>query len=499
MSVNNSKKTIFLTGASGGMGQEALKEILTRSDRFHLRILVRPSQKNKDLMKNFEGNHALEIIWGDMRDYGNILKCVTGADYVLHVGAFVSPEADNDPQQCIDINYGSTLNIIRAVKEQENADDIGVVYIGTVAETGCRMLPIHWGRCGDPVKGSIFDYYAVSKIAAERAVIESGLKKWVSLRQTGILPAKSATDPIMFHQPLNNVLEWVTAYESGILVANACEDWVSHSFWRKIYNIGGDPSFRLTCAQFFNDMYKPMGLSIQDVFKPQWFARFNFHGQWYTDSDELNDILNFRRLTYQQYLANVQKEMEASFSNPDTAFQMPTADQMLAGNQAIARMPRGPLWMLEENRTDWLNAFYGSKDSALSMSENWDDYDLFIPDMNPTYLNHGYDESKDLDKLDIADIKSAAEYRGGTCLSSTTGSIYEPLKWKCAFGHEFEASLNLVLKGGHWCPECERKSWNYAEVAQHSPFFDQVWSPLHSPDETYVIAKAVNDLSLKSN
>ena len=31
----------------------------------------------------------------------------------------------------------------------------------------------------------MFDYYAVSKIAAERYVIESGLKYWVSLRQTG--------------------------------------------------------------------------------------------------------------------------------------------------------------------------------------------------------------------------------------------------------------------------------------------------------------------------
>ena len=176
MSANNNQQTVFLTGASGGMGKEVMKEILTRSDRFILRILVRPSQKNKDMMKDFENNPALEIVWGDMTNYENVRACVTGADYVLHVGAFVSPMADNDPQQCIDINYGSTRYIIRAVKEQENADEIGVVYIGTVAETGCRRPPIHWGRCGDPIKGSIFDYYAVSKIASERAIIESGLK-----------------------------------------------------------------------------------------------------------------------------------------------------------------------------------------------------------------------------------------------------------------------------------------------------------------------------------
>ena len=34
---------------------------------------------------------------------------------------------------------------------------------------------------------SVGDYYALSKIEAERILAESGLKRWVSLGQTGIL------------------------------------------------------------------------------------------------------------------------------------------------------------------------------------------------------------------------------------------------------------------------------------------------------------------------
>ena len=41
----------------------------------------------------------------------------------------------------------------------------------------------------------------------------------------------------------------------------------------------------------------------------------------------------------------------------------------------------------------------------------------------------------------------------------------------------------LVLEGGHWCPQCERESWNYAARAKVDPFFAQVWNPLHSADE----------------
>lgn len=70
----HTKKVIFLTGASGGMGQEGMKQILDRADRFKLRILVRPSHKNRELMKEYSNNPALEIIWGDLGSYDDILR-----------------------------------------------------------------------------------------------------------------------------------------------------------------------------------------------------------------------------------------------------------------------------------------------------------------------------------------------------------------------------------------------------------------------------------------
>ena len=48
------KKVVFLTGASGTMGQETLKQLLARSSRFRVRALVRPSQKNRALMKKVQ-------------------------------------------------------------------------------------------------------------------------------------------------------------------------------------------------------------------------------------------------------------------------------------------------------------------------------------------------------------------------------------------------------------------------------------------------------------
>lgn len=94
-------------------------------------------------------------------------------------------------------------------------------------------------------------------------------------------------------------------------------------------------------------------------------------------------------------------------------------------------------------------------------------------------------KAKKESELSIEDLEGAAEFRGGRLLSNSMekGDWQTKLEWKCAFGHKFTASPRLILEGGHWCPVCERKSWNYHEIAKRSPFFAQVWYSLHDRDE----------------
>jgi nucleoside-diphosphate-sugar epimerase len=181
------EQRIFLTGATGTMGFLGMVELLKDASEIELWVLVRPSDKNKKMLEPYTTNGCLEIVGGDLVDYKTTRRCVQDADIVLHVGAFVSPQADYYPDQAMRINFGSTVNIISAIRELGQEQTTKFVYIGTVAETGDRMPPIHWGRVGDPIKPSVYDYYAVSKIAAERYAIESELPYWVSLRQTGII------------------------------------------------------------------------------------------------------------------------------------------------------------------------------------------------------------------------------------------------------------------------------------------------------------------------
>ena len=82
-------------------------------------------------------------------------------------------------------------------------------------------------------------------------------------------------------------------------------------------------------------------------------------------------------------------------------------------------------------------------------------------------------------------MRQAAAYRGGKCLSAEmeSGDLDTPLEWECSYGHRFRATPRIVLKGGHWCPQCMPAPWKYDDEAKRNPFMAQVWYDSHAADE----------------
>jgi len=489
------KQRIFLSGVTGAMGFPSLKALLEDKDEIELVLLARPSEENKKKLKPFSGTAGLTIVWGDLTNYNDVKTCVQNTDIVLHLGGLVSPKADYQPELAMRINIGSTVNIVRAVKELNQVDKTHVVFIGTVAETGERMPPIHWGRVGDPIKPAIFDYYAVSKTAAERHLIESGTK-WVSLRQTGIIGPVMADieDAIMFHQGLDNVLEYASDRDSAVMLRNLCRKERSGSlgnnFWGHIFNIGGGESCRISAYNLYKKLFGEIGITnLSYVMDSNWSATRNFHGQYYLDSDKLNDILCFRNDSMDYFYEAYLKKLGGITAMARLITKLPGGQKMMGSIikkrfHKLTKTENGTMRFAEENMEDHIIAFWGSKEAYKAIPP----MDKFIPFSDydkVVHIDHGYDESKPEAELNLDDVKEAAKFRGGECLSNnmTTGSWTEKLKFRCAFGHEFDASPRLVLEGGHWCPVCERESWNYHERAKVDPFFAQVWYPLHDKNE----------------
>lgn len=483
-----SKKKVFITGATGNMGGAAFRELLRRSDRFDIVLLARHSKKNIKKLGQYQDNPSVRIIWGDLTDYEAVLKGVTGADYVLHIGGMVSPAADMYPERTLKVNVQGAQNVIRAIKAQPRPDDIGAVYIGSVAQVGNHLPPRHWGRCGDPIYTSVYDWYSVSKCLAELVFAESGLKRWVSIRQTGMLYPdllKKANDPIACHVPLRGVLEWSTLEDSGRVCANVCEDGVPEEFWRGFYNLSSGAPFRLTNYEFESMLLRGMSCPpVEKVFGANWFATKNFHGEWYLDADRLEEYLHFREgITAEEYFRRMKRQLPWYFSLAPIAPAF--AIKAFMRHVAVSN-PLGTLYWFKHGDTGRIKAHFGSIEEWKAIP-SWKEMDLSRPSDRPedaVVLDHGYDETKPLSELNIEDMRAAAKFRGGECLSETMtpGDLFTPLRWRCQFGHEFEMTPNTVLRGGHWCPNCLPKydpanpnPWNFKAIAAGNPFFAQVY------------------------
>lgn len=494
--------TTFLTGITGNMGKIVFENLLVHKN-LHLKVLVRDSSANKKKLSKYENNPNIEIIWGDLLDYSSVFKGIENSDYVVHIGGMVSPFCDKKPYLTLKTNITAAENITKAVLSLPNKDKIKVCYIGSVAETGSRNYPIHWGRTGDPIKASIFDHYAISKIIAERIFVESGIKNWVILRISGIIYPNilKQLEPIVFHVPLNGVLEWCTVEDSGKVIEKMIIEDLNgklnnKNFWNHFFNVGSGENYRITNYEFEDYILTSLGLpGPKSLFNPDWFALKNFHGHFYADSDNLEDLLHFREnLPIKDYFTRLTGQIEFYFglSKYIPHFLIVPAVKLFMKRLCNTKKFGTLDWKYYKDN-DRITAYFGTYEDWEKIGQDWNKFELKkyetkTSESEKYKLNHGYDENKDESELDINDMKKAAEFRGGELLSETMkkGDLQTKLKWKCNYcKNEFDASPCLILLGGHWCPNCyiPEKKWDYDNIAKVNPFFAQVWYNDHNKEE----------------
>lgn len=419
------------------------------------------------------------MVWGDLLDKDRVKEALGDADIVLHMGGLVSPMADRYPEQTMKVNVDGTRILIDAIKERGGVDHIKFVYVGSVAQMSRRDVPLHWGRTGDPLLAAEFDHYGVSKIKAERIVAESGLRFWVSLRQTGILHPGlflRGRDPITFHVPLRGVLEWATLEDSARLMAALCDDGIPDSFWRNFYNIGSGEAYRLTNYEFEKLILGAVGSPAPEkIFDTKWFATGNFHGCWFLDSDTLDEIVPFREnLPVEKYFRRMVRKAPW-WTRLAPLAPAPVVKRMM--RKVAETKDYGTLdWISRKDCEDRIRAFFGSREEREKIKD-WKDTDLSRPEGAPVVLSHGYDEEKSFDSLGEEDFREAARFRGGRLIEADgvdlEKTVDSPLEWECCMGHRFSATPRMILKGGHWCPKCDTAPLRLQKEAPHNPFLAQ--------------------------
>jgi len=104
------KPKILITGGSGFLGSNIIKE-LSGAD-----TLIEPSEIRVLDIKDYTGEHQVNFIKGDTRDYETVKKACTGVDAVIHCAAVI--DWGTHPENYVfDVNVKGTEHIIQACKE----------------------------------------------------------------------------------------------------------------------------------------------------------------------------------------------------------------------------------------------------------------------------------------------------------------------------------------------------------------------------------------------
>lgn len=287
------KQKILVTGAAGHIGQELIKMLVRRSFQYEITVFDLNTPKNREFFDRF--SETITICYGDITDPSSLTKATQDQDIVFHLASVIPPTAHENPELAKRVNIQGTENLIASL--EKNSPNAFIVMTSSVAVYGDRLLNPYI-NVGDPLIPVEDDNYATDKIEMEELVRSSKLS-WTIYRLSAIMGTGNHYSPeMMFKMPLEQVLEICTPKDTARALLHTIEH--TDEVCKKIFNLGGGPSCTTTYGDFLSRNFEIYGLGLLD-FPQHAFATKNGHCGYYEDGDRLNEILDFRRDTIEDY------------------------------------------------------------------------------------------------------------------------------------------------------------------------------------------------------
>lgn len=286
-------KKILLTGATGAIGSEILKQLYVDNKLNCVTVLVRDSKNTRKVLKPF--SDKINIIYGNITNLNIVKKAVKNQDVVVHLAAIIPTVKGGDDKFINRVNVGGTNNIVRSMETE--CPNALLLFSSSIAIYGDRIKDPNI-RISDPPKGLDHDNYSRTKIDAE-TIIKSSKLNWSIFRLTAIMGiGNHKISGIMFDVPLETSLEIATVRDTARAFVNSIDH--QEELAGKIFNLGGGESCRLTYFNFLSRVFNAFGLGKLN-FPNYAFATQNFHCGYYIDGNELEDIIHFRSDNIESY------------------------------------------------------------------------------------------------------------------------------------------------------------------------------------------------------
>ena len=162
--MNWNGKKVLVTGAEGFIGSH-LTERLVELGADVTALVQYNSFNNWGWIDTFDKNvkDNIKVITGDVREYDNVKRMVTGQEVIMHLAALIAiPYSYLSPMAYVRTNVEGTTNILEACRDEENIEKI--VHTSTSETYGTALyVPIDEKH---PMQGQ--SPYSASKIGADK-------------------------------------------------------------------------------------------------------------------------------------------------------------------------------------------------------------------------------------------------------------------------------------------------------------------------------------------
>lgn len=284
---------LLLTGGTGAIGLEILRQIQAENIDVTVSLLVRNTKKNRKKLRPFEGKVA--IFWGDITVPETLVAACKNQDLVFHLAGIIPPEAAQFPDRCRKINVEGTRNLVRAL--ETHAPAAHLIFSSSVVVYGDRLKSPNIS-VNDPLETAQNDAYGLAKIEAEQLIQQSALRSSIYRLSAIMGIGNHKISGILFNVPLETPMEITTVRDT----ARAFVHSIAHrdQVAGKVFNLGGGEHCRILYKDFIARAFNAFGMGKPNF--PEFaFARQNFHCGYYTDGKNLEDILHFQSDTIDSY------------------------------------------------------------------------------------------------------------------------------------------------------------------------------------------------------
>ncbi|NLO71069.1 MAG: NAD(P)-dependent oxidoreductase [Porphyromonadaceae bacterium] len=342
MQENDRKIRILLTGASGTVGSEVLRQLIDNED-IELTVFDLKTPRSEKIFKPYLSK--AQFVYGNISKREDVDTVSKNKDVVIHLAAVIPPLADEKPELAYRVNVKGTENLLNSF--EIHSPDAFFMYSSSVSVYGDRVENPNI-RVGDPLTPSVGDEYAKTKLKCEELVQKSAMK-WTIFR-LGAIMKNHEISKLMFHMPLNTTMEICTPEDTARAFVNGIGKQAELT--GKIFNLGGGKQCTTSYEDFLQRSFKLFGLGKLN-FAPNAFATKNFHCGYFADGHELEEILHFRNDNLESYFTKTKKDISPIIKFFGTIFRYPIKKYLQSTSE--------PLQALKNNDREMIERFFGKK------------------------------------------------------------------------------------------------------------------------------------------